>query len=292
VAARPVTSRAPAMSSLLKDVGAVAGLASFVGLALLALLYFAQARDIRRLRESASFLVEGGNEDGESVTPAERTATAVAAKEPEKAAAAAAATAPSEAEAFRRAELARQAAERRRRFEQRRRGPENGGRERPAWLSDWRSLTAIIVGAIVLLAAAAFGVTRIVGDGSESATPTAQGNKGPCPPGQTRVAVLNGTPTPGLAATFAAPLKQRGYKTTPVGNTDSPFTTSVVMFDPSTGRDCAGVISDIVDIRKQQPMDNEVRIASEGDPVAVVLGDDKAGGSSAGGASDTTGSGI
>ena len=38
-------------------------------------------------------------------------------------------------------------------------------------------------------------------------------------------------------------------------------------------------------------MDNEVRIASE-DPVAVVLGDDKAGGSSAGGASDTTGSGI
>ena len=130
------------MSSLLKDVGAVAGLASFLGLALLALLYFAQARDIRRLRESASFLVEGGNEDGESVTPAERTATAVAAKEPEKAAAAAAATAPNEAEAFRRAELARQAAERRRRFEQRRRGPENGGRERPAWLSDWRSLTA------------------------------------------------------------------------------------------------------------------------------------------------------
>jgi hypothetical protein len=280
------------MSSLLKDVGAVAGLASFLGLALLALLYFAQARDIRRLRENASFLVEGGNEDGESVTPAERTATAVAAKEPEKAAAAAAAAAPNEAEAFRRAELARQAAERRRRFEQRRGRPENGGgRERPAWLSDWRSLTAIIVGGIVLLAAAAFGVTRIVGDGSESATPTAK-NKGPCPPGQTRVAVLNGTPTPGLAATFAAPLKQSGYKTTPVGNTDSPFTTSVVMFDPSAGRDCAGVISDIVDIRKQQPMDNEVRIASEGDPVAVVLGDDKAGESSVGGASDTTGSGI
>src|SRR6478752_7689919 len=115
------------MSSLLKDVGAVAGLASFLGLALLALLYFAQARDIRRLRESASFLVEGGNE----VTPPERTATAVAAKEPEKAAAAATATAPNEAEAFRRAELARQAAERRQRFEQRRQRPPNGGgRER------------------------------------------------------------------------------------------------------------------------------------------------------------------
>ena len=82
------------MSSLLKDVGAVAGLASFLGLALVALLYFAQARDIRRLRENASFLVEGGSEDGETVTPAERTATAVAAQKPEEAAAAAAVSSP------------------------------------------------------------------------------------------------------------------------------------------------------------------------------------------------------
>src|SRR3954451_19671104 len=162
------------MSSLLKEVGAVAGLASFVGLALLALLYFAQARDVRRLREQASFLVEGGSEDGESVAPAERAATAVASttKEPERAAAAAAATAPNEAEAFRRAELARQAAERRQRFEKRRRQP-NNGRERPEWLSDWRSVTAIVVGAILVLAGVAFGVTRIVGGGTESDTPAA-----------------------------------------------------------------------------------------------------------------------
>ncbi|HET9120857.1 MAG TPA: LytR C-terminal domain-containing protein [Solirubrobacterales bacterium] len=275
------------MSSLLKDVGAIAGLASFLGLALVALLYFAQARDIRRLRENASFLVEGGSEDGEAVTPAERAATAVAAKKPEEAAAAAAATAPNEAEAYRRAELARQAAERRKRFEQRRRRPSNG-RERPDWLSDWKSVTAIVVIGVIVLAGAAFGVTRIVGSNSESSTPAAGKNKGPCPPGQTRVAVLNGTPTPGLAATFAGPLKQKGYKTTPVGNTDSPFTTSVVMYDPQTGKQCAGVISEIVGIPKQQPMDNEVRVAAEGDPVAVVLGDDKAG---SGGAS-TTDSGI
>ena len=129
------------MSGLLKEVGAVAGLASFLGLALLSLLYFTQARDIRRLRDQASFLVEGGAEDGETVAPAERTATAVASttKVPEKAAAAAAATAPNEAEAFRRAELARQAAERRQRFEQRRRGPaaagsaRRGSRSRSPW---------------------------------------------------------------------------------------------------------------------------------------------------------------
>jgi LytR cell envelope-related transcriptional attenuator len=276
------------MSSLLKDVGAVAGLASFLGLALLALLYFAQARDIRRLRENASFLVEAGSENGETVTPAERTATAVAAREPEDAAAAAAATAPNEAEAFRRAELARQAAERRRRFEQRRRRPSNG-RERPAWLSDWKSVAGIATVALIVLAGVAFGVSRIVSDGSTSDSTTAAKGKGPCPPGQTRVAVLNGTPTPGLAATFAGPLKQRGYRTTPVGNTESPFATSVVMFDPQQqGKECAGAISQIVGIPKQEPMDDEIRIASEGDPVAVVLGDDKAGASGA----STTGSGI
>ena len=275
------------MSSLLKDVGAVAGLASFLGLALVALLYFAQARDIRRLRENASFLVENGSEDGETVAPAERTATAVGARQPDEAAAGAAAAPPNEAEAFRRAELARQAAERRRRFEERRRRPSNG-RERPAWLSDWRGITAIVLIGLIVLAGVAFGITQIISSGSESSTTAAGKNKGPCPPGQTRVAVLNGTPTPGLAATFAGPLKQKGYKTTPVGNTDSPFTTSVVMYDPQTGKECAGVISEIVGIPKQQPMDNEVRVASEGDPVAVVLGDDKAGSSGA----STTGSGI
>jgi hypothetical protein len=280
------------MSTLVKDVGAIAGIASFLGLALLALLYFAQARDVRRLRDQASFLVEGGNGDGEPVAPAERAASAVATKEPEKAAAAAAATAPSEAEAFRRAELARQAAERRQRFEQRRRQPGNG-RERPAWLTEPVSLAVIVIGGIILLAGAAFGVTRITGGGSDSTTQQGgQAKKGPCPPGQTKVAVLNGTATPGLAASSAGQLKQAQYKVGPVGNTSTPFTVSVVMFDPTDGKECAPVIGQIVGVQKTQAMSNEVRQAAEGDPVAVVLGDDKAGGSSTTGASDTTGSGI
>jgi hypothetical protein len=65
----------------------------------------------------------------------------------------------------------------------------------------------------------------------------------------------------------------------------------VVMFDQSQGEPCAPIIGEIVDIQKTQPMNNEVRQAAEGDPVAVVLGDDKAGVSSETGAS-TTGSGI
>src|SRR5215216_731261 len=174
---------------LLKEVGAVAGLASFLGLALLALLYFAQARDIRRLRENASFLIEGGN-DGETVAPPERAASAVASTtaEPEKAAAAAAATAPNEAEAFRRAELARQAAERRKRFEQRRRRPDGEG-ERPAWLSEPRSIAVVAVGAVLLLGGAVFGASKIIDGDSDTATPANRAGKGPCPPGQTKVAV-------------------------------------------------------------------------------------------------------
>jgi LytR cell envelope-related transcriptional attenuator len=283
------------MSGLLKDVGAVAGLASFLGLALLSLLYFAQARDIRRLRENASFLVENGNADGERAAPAERAPTAVAATttEPEQAAATAAATAPNEAEAFRRAELARQAAERRKRFEQRRQRP-NGDRERPRWLSEPLTIALIVVGALLVIAGIAFGVSRITGGSSDSGAAQAGKNgKGPCPPGQTQVAVLNGTATPGLAASSAAQLKDGQYKVGPIGNTSTPFTSSVVMYDASQqqGQPCASVVGQIVGISKTQAMNGEVRQAAEGDPVAVVLGDDKAGSSSATGAS-STGSGI
>jgi hypothetical protein len=282
------------MSGLLKDVGAVAGLASFLGLALLSLLYFAQARDVRRLRDQASFLVEGGTEDGESIAPAERTATAVATttKEPEKAAAAAAATAPNEAEAFRRAELARQAAERRQRFESRRRQPDNGN-GRPAWLSEPLSLAVIVIGAILLIAGVVFGVTQLTGGSSDSTSgATAKKGKGPCPPGQTHVAVFNATATPGLAADSAGLLKKAQYRVGPIGNVSTPSSVSAVEFDPTDGRECAPIIGQIVGIQKTEPMSNEVRQAAEGNPVAVVLGDDKAEGSSTTGVTDTTGSGI
>jgi hypothetical protein len=151
----------------------------------------------------------------------------------------------------------------------------------------------IVVGGILLVAGIVFGVTQLTGGSSDSTTAGgAKKSKGPCPPSQTKVAVLNGTATPGLAAGSAAPLKQHNYKVGPVGNTTTPFTTSVVMFDPSDGQQCAPIIGQIVGIQKTQPMNNEVRTAAEGDPVAVVLGDDKAGASSTTGVTDTTGSGL
>lgn len=274
---------------LLKEVGAFAGLAAFLGLALLALLYFAQARDVRRLRENASFLVEGEG-DGPAVAPADRAAAAAAvvAEEPERAAAAAAATAPDDREAFRRAELARQAAERRKRFEQRRRpgqrGPSFGGPGRPAWLSEGRSTIVIVVGAVLLLAGIAFGATQLIGGGGGGGTAEKGGKPAKAPP--TQVAVLNATAEPGLAATFAAKLKPTGFIVKPVTNTAVPLDTSVVMFEPGA-ETAARQIASSVGISDVQPISQEVQADAAGAVVAVVLGDDQATGATT--SSDTAG---
>ena len=276
---------------VIRQVGAVAGLAAFLGLAVLALLYFAQARDVRRLRESASFLVEGDEAGGPAVLPADRAAAtaAVTAEDPEQAAAAAAATAPDDREAFRRAELARQAAERRQRFEQRRRP--GGGMQRPAWLSDGPSTAVVAIGALLLVAGLIFGATRLIG-GDEEPTRggNAPGEKGSKAP-PTVVAVLNGTAEAGLASEAAAPLKQQGFQTQPVTNTEQPFETSVVMFDPSAqgAEETAREVAQVAGIQDIEPMTTEIRGVSEGAVVAVVLGDDQASGSSIDGTDTTSG---
>lgn len=254
----------------IKEVGAFAGLAAFLGLAVLALLYFVQARDVRRLRENAEFLVEGDPmpthpEDMEDDAAAAR---ATAGRQPEAAARAAAASAPNDAEAFRRAELARQAAERRQRFEGRR-GSEDGQRSMP-------STAVMIVGALILLAGVAFAATQLLG-GDDDSTAGGGGKKGgdlACPPGQTKVAVLNSTAETGLAAGFAGDLKDRQYNVGPISNTSSPFEASTVMFAPGSEA-CAPEIGPIVDIAASEPMSQEVREISEGAAVSVVLGEDK-----------------
>jgi hypothetical protein len=277
---------------VIRQVGAIAGLAAFLGLAVLALLYFAQARDVRRLRENAEFLVEG-DEGAPIVAPAERTAVAVADREPEEAAAAAAATAPDDREAFRRAELARQAAERRQRFEQRRRPSRGfgGGTGRPAWLQDGPSTALVAVGALLLVAGVIFGATQLLGGDDETTTagggnaPGAKGEKAP----PTKVAVLNGTAEAGLASEAAAPLKQQNYQTQPVTNTEQPFEASVVMFDPSAGptaEEAARQVAQVSGIQDVQPMTTEIRGVSEGAAVAVVLGEDQVTGGTTG--TDTT----
>ncbi len=256
---------------LIREVGAFAGLAAFFGLALLALLYFAQARDVRRLRENAEFLVEGeaANERVEEPVPA-----AVAAREPAEAARAAAATAPSQAEAFRRAELARQAAERRQRFEERRRGERRGAGE---ILGSLPSTAVVVVGAVILLAGVGFGATRLLGGDETEGGGGGGGAQLACAPAQTKVAVLNGTAEAGLAASFAQRLRQANYGKGPVTNTETGFDRTVIMFGPES-QQCAGEVGTTAGLSEApaEPMSQEITQISEGSGVAVVLGEDVA----------------
>lgn len=216
---------------IIKEIGALAGLLAFLGLGLLALLYFSQARDLRRLRENAEFLVDNPDAD-----PSQQ------------------------AEEFRKAELARKAGDRRKRFEERTAGV--SGR-----LPDWRVLVLIAVGALLLVGGLVFGLTRGGGD-SASVAPSANG---------TQVAVLNSTSQAGLAARFAERLKADGYTVSPVGNTERPYTASAVLF--STGNQAkAEAVAKVVDVRTVGPLSADLKPQAKGAVIVVVLGSDKAGG--------------
>ena len=93
-----------------------------------------------------------------------------------------------------------------------------------------------MIGAIILVGVIAFGVIQITRGGSDStAAPSGQAKKGPCPPGQTKVAVLNGTATPGLAASSAGQLKQAQYKVGPVLGDDKAGASSGTGASGTTG---------------------------------------------------------
>ena len=57
------------MPEILQEIGAAAGLASVVGLAVLSVLYFSQAREVKRLREWAGRAPERAAETAAPVVP-------------------------------------------------------------------------------------------------------------------------------------------------------------------------------------------------------------------------------
>ena len=204
------------------------------------LLYFAQARDVRRLRENASFLVEGdGGAARDAVPPRRppRPSPPGSRRRPRppprprrpatarpSAGRSSPARRPSAASASSSAARAR-------------RGPPwpgGGDGGRSSWLRETPSIAVIAVGALLLLAGIGFGATRLLG-GDDGAPPPAA-KSGRRPHEQTKVAVLNSTAEGGLAAEFAGLLKQAATRLGPVTNTESPFDTSVVMFDQTVGR--------------------------------------------------------
>jgi hypothetical protein len=250
---------------LLEQIGAFAGLAAFIGLALLAMLAFSQARDIRRLREWAGSAPERDAERKESTS-------AVAAKRAEEL---------RELEEARTAErdALDQREERRRRREA---GlPELTRRERlsegfssfGSRLAEPRYLVAIFVLVLVVAGGAIYLVTQ----GSDNADGKGGHGKSAAAlkPGEIEVTVLNGTAVPGLAATYGDKVEGKGFRLGAVTNSARSFTESVVMFRRGHAPEARRVAS-VLGIADVRLMSADIASVSGNAPVAVVVGEDNA----------------
>jgi hypothetical protein len=257
---------------LLKEIGAFAGLVAFLGLAVLALLSFAQGRDIRRLREWAGSAPERDAErkDSTSEAAAER------------------------AEEMRKLEEAREAERRAAELREHRRERREAGlpeltrterlRERfgaPSGsapgargrLGEPRYLIAIF--AVLVLVAGGVAFALLGGSGDEAGGKGGKQASRVLKPSEIEVTVLNGTAVEGLAGSYGDMVEQQGFQLGAVTNSRSSFEESVVMFEQGEGRE-AHRVADALTISRVRPMNAEIASLSAGAPVAVVIGEDNA----------------
>lgn len=254
---------------LIKEIGAFAGLVAFLGLAVLALLSFAQGRDIRRLREWAGSAPErdAGRKETTSAAAAER------------------------AEEMRKLEEARDAERsaadlREHRRERRDAGlPELTRRERlrerfsgggggvGSRLGEPRWLVAIFAVLVLVVGGVAYAVTQ--GSDSEAGGSSGKQASHALKPSEIEVTVLNGTAVEGLAGTYGDMVERKGFQLGAVTNSRSSFADSIVMFQPGDGRE-AHRVATALEISRVQPMIGEIASLSAGAPVAVVIGEDNA----------------
>jgi hypothetical protein len=262
-------------------IGSFAGLASFLGLAIYALLLFAHGRDIRRLRDWAGSAPE---------REAERMAQTqtIAAQRAEEL---------RELEESRTAEhdAVEQREVRRRRREEGLPELTRGERFREGFSGFGESLSrpALLVTLFVVLVLVVGGVAYAVlnngssssdkkgGGGGQSGKQASAKNdknkkkKQAASPGEIEVAVLNGTSSEGLAATWGGKVEEQGFELGAVTNTESEFEESVVMFKPGREPE-AKEVAEGLSISKVQPMISEVAEVSGGANVSVVVGEDNA----------------
>ena len=258
---------------LIKEIGAIAGLGAFVGLAVLSLLYFSQARDVRRLRDWAGRAPERDAEGVEATSDlAAERAEEIRKVEEERRKREEAQSAEHQATTKREQRRQRREAglpaqtrmERFRQFFSRRPG---GRMPEPRYL-------AVMIGAVIVLGVGvAAAATQLLGGGGNDKG----SNSGVVKPSQVEVAVLNGTnpPVQGLAGTVGNKLEGKGFKVGVVTNSRSSFTESVIMFTRGHKPEAVKVGKGL-GINKVRLMTPEIRGDSAGAMVSVVVGQDKA----------------
>lgn len=253
------------MVHAIEQIGAFAGLAAFLGLAVLALLSFTHGRDIRRLREWA------GSAPERDAERKEQTSTIAAQRAEELRALQEARTAEHEAVSDRE--------ERRRRREaglpeqsrtERLRGRFSGFGEKA---SRPTSLIALFVVVLAIVGGVAY--LLVSGSGEGGAGSGAKRAAAQVKPSEIEVTVLNGTSVVGLAATYGDKVESKGFELGAVTNSSASFDASVVMFKRGHKPEAQKVAKQL-QIQKVQLMNGEIEAVSAGAPVAVVVGEDDA----------------
>jgi hypothetical protein len=257
-----------------KLLGALAGFAAFIGVAILAMLFFAQARDVRRLREWAGSAPErdAGLQEATSTIAAERAEELRKVDEErrrqEEAKKAEERAAAMRKERQKRRERGLPDQTRWERFRTRIGGGGGGRMPAPRYL-------ALIVGAVIVLGGGvAFAALNVFGGNGEDHK-NAAAKSGPRP-GEIEVAVLNGTAVSGLAGRFGDELEHDGFQLGAVTNSTTSFATSVVMFDRGHKPE-ARKVARALKIHKVELITADVANAAAGAQVAVVVGEDRAG---------------
>ena len=260
---------------LIKEIGAIAGIGAFVGLSVLTMLYFSQARDVRRLREWAGRAPEREAEEVEVTSDlAAQRAEELRKVEEERAAATTAEQAAAENREVRRQRREAGLPEQTRweRIRDRfRRSPGPSRVPEPRYL-------AVVIGAVIVLGVGiAVAATQLLG-GDDGNGSNAAAKGAALKPQQITVAVLNGTnpPVSGVAGRFSDKLESMKFKTGKVGNSSNSFTVSEVMFKRGHKPE-AQVVARRLRIEKVRLMTPDVVNDIAGEKVAVVVGQDMAG---------------
>jgi LytR cell envelope-related transcriptional attenuator len=254
----------------IERIGSFAGLASFLGLAVFALLLFAHGRDIRRLRDWAGSAPEREQERMEATQ-------SIAAQR---------------AEELRELEQSRTAEhdaieDRETRRQRREEGlPEltRGERFRAHFSGFGESLSrpallgVLFVVFVLVVGGVAYAV--LINGDSDSGSAKTVGKKKKATganikPGEIEVAVLNGTSITGLAATWGDKIEKKGFELGAVTNTNSTFEESVVMFEPGAKPE-AKEVAERLKIKNVEAMIPEVAEVSNEAKVSVVVGEDNA----------------
>ena len=232
---------------LVERVGAYAGLAALIGLAILALLYFSQARDVRRLREWAGRAPERASELGTAQHYLPPT--------------------PIEEVSERQHKPLRE-------------------RIRRIHVPQLR-YAALVLGGLVILAGAGVGALQLIGDDDSGARegssergsarerrsePTQSTN---IEPSQVTVAVLNGTTIAGLAAQVGEEATADGFTLGTVTNAARTDQTRSEVLYRRGQRGAASLVADRLGIRSVVPVDAlSTELAGSFD-VVVLVGSDR-----------------